>query len=201
MTTAELISQVFIVLITGIVGVLSARYGAKSSVDAAERQVRAALEVAEKNNRAALEQVSYGRVLQKREEVVSELYAGLKDFERKFMSLHIRVSNADTYERRTKDSIDFEHALGVARDYYDKNALWLSPESSQAVDSLLTRYLSLVGYVNIFIFFVEGEDPSKEDEYQKAREKLEQFAYQEYPAIEEALSQGFRDSINVTSHK
>lgn len=155
----ELTGQVSTVLITGVVGVFSARYGAKSSIDAAERQVRAALEVAEKNNRAALERIQYERISQKRGEIISELYAALKDMRRNFRCVGIPITGVP-FEDQKRANSEFEDKVSEVMSYHDKNGIWLDTESSQATEKLLGKkllgkYLDILGEYNVLMARIE----------------------------------------------
>ena len=66
-------------LATGAVALVSAFIGARSALKAADRQVQATLEATDRSNTAARERERYEASRQKREEIVSELYASRQD--------------------------------------------------------------------------------------------------------------------------
>jgi hypothetical protein len=207
MTWPEVISQIAAVLITGVVAVLSARYGAKSSLDAAERQVRAALDVAEKNNRAALERVQYERTRQKREEIIEELYAGLRDLERDFLGIAVEgvyETPEVTLEAARKKLRTFAERRGAVEKYHDSRAIWMDQRASQAVDNLVKQYGDLEGIfmTAIYPITVDADGKTKVgkvDEYKiaEARKKLRRWFHKEYPKLNETIRTSLQDSLNA----
>lgn len=200
MTWPQVIGQIATILITGGVAVLSARYGARSSLGAAERQVQAALEIAEKNNVAALERFRYERIHQKREQVIGELYAALRDLHRRFSSVTTRFVTGefarDIAEKQT-DSFKFEKKLNEVRNYYDRHALWLEARPSEAIDELLFEYTKVIGTFNMTVYWGEGEDTPTEVEYDEALEKLNEWAFGECLILDHSVTEGFRKSLNL----
>lgn len=185
------------VIVTGVVAIFSARYGAKSSIDAAERQVRASIEVANKNNQAALQRIQYERLIHKREETIEELYAGLRDLDRKFFSVRNPVLGA-SIEDKQRTSQEFEQLLGEVRSHFDRRAIWLDDRTTHAIDQLLSDYLGHIGYLNMTIYptnvenFVPGGS-----EYQGALMKLDKWAEETYPELEKTIENGLKSSLGI----
>ncbi|MBA2375409.1 MAG: hypothetical protein H0V75_04640 [Rubrobacter sp.] len=200
MTWTQVIGQLITVGITGLVAILSARYGAKSSIDAAERQAKASLEVTEKNNQAALKRIQYERTHQRREEAIAELYARLKELERTFLSVSTKVVGEDVLVDKRADSQELERILSETRNSLDKDTLWLTPDSVEGVDKLLSKYLAHIGWFNLILYrelLVLGEGTVAEKEYDEALNELSDWFHGEYPSIEKEITKSFKRSLNI----
>jgi hypothetical protein len=199
MTWPEAVSQVVPVLITGVVAVLSARYGARSSIGAAERQVRASLEVAQQNNEAALNRIYRERTVLKREEILGTLYAELKTLHRACLNVALQRfhDRLDTISERFEVFMA-EHK--EVREYHDRHALWLDPMSSLAIEELLDRYRELVmgDFHTQLIMCRTDADISR---LSPARSELHRWAREEYPTFQKTITEGFKASLNLSDER
>ena len=199
MSWPEVVSQGVPVLITGVVAVLSARYGAKSTIGAAERQVQASLEVTQQNNQAALDRFYRERALLKREEILGILYAELKTLHRAFLN----VAMSRFHDRLDTISEGFEEFTAKhkeVRDYHDRHALWLDPKPSTTVEELLDRYRELImgDFHNQLLMCRTDGDIGR---LKPARRELHRWALEEYPTFDKSITEGFKASLNLSDEE
>lgn len=197
MAWVDLATIIIPVAVTGLVAVLSARYGAQSAVEAAERQVQASIEIADNNNKAAEERIKAERLLQKREEIIETLYAHLQELEKQFLT--VRTPHVGEDVRITqRNHGKFESKLGDTKDYFESRALWLDEETVQAIRKLLSDYLAHIGGINNLVYSGDERDfiPGNKEHYE-ATEKLNRWAQDRYPELQKIIERGLKSDLGI----
>lgn len=196
-TWIEIAAIVVPVIVTGIVAVLSSRYGAKSAVEAAERQVDASVRIAKQNNEAAEERIKTQRLLHKREEIAETLYGHLQALETLFLGVYTPVEGESVDSVREEHQA-FENRLGTTRDYFESKALWLDEESRKVIEKILFDYLSHIGQINMAVLDMPTTEITPGSQaHRDATKPLQDWAMNEYPQMKRTVEKNLKSVLGM----
>lgn len=181
-------------IIVGVTSVLSSRYGAKSVVDAAEKQVNATLEATDKNNQASLERVRHERIVEKQQEIAGELYGQFRDLVEQ-ISDEINSVHYPSQDSRRPQSFASENKYGEVRAYFARHSLWLDSNSYELYDNALSQMLGLIGMLNMALY-----DPGVQEDSRKEilHDTKERYWSEEFKELDASLRNGLKASVGLT---